>query len=110
MFLLYRRWTAADHDLGEAHGVETRAADQRAVDIGLSAQLGDVLRLYAPTVDDPAGGGRVAELRRELLPDVSVRLIRLVRSGVAPQQLSPFGVSDDHQRDTGSLQHPLGRD
>ena len=96
MFPLYRRWPAAGHDLGEARRVETRAADERAVDIGSSAQLGDIARLDAPTVDNATGGGRVAELRRELLPDMSVRLIRLVRGGVAPGSDRPHWLVGDH--------------
>ena len=56
-------------DRGELVGVEARPADERAVDVGLGHQLGDVRRLHRPAVLDPDRRGGVGPRARRPRPD-----------------------------------------
>src|SRR6188508_1195581 len=70
----------AGDDLEEALDVERRAADERAIDVGLADQLLRVVGFHAAAVDHVALVGRAAaEPLAQPLPDVRVRLLRLDR-------------------------------
>src|SRR5438552_18957488 len=64
--LLRRRAGARrfSHDSNKSRRVQARAADQRAVDLGLGHELDDVLGLAAATVEDPDAVSDL--LRRQL--------------------------------------------
>ena len=78
------RRPAGGHDFGEGGGVETGAAHEGAVDVGLRHQLGRVAGLDAAAIDDAAGVGRVAaEEGREPGPDAAMGGVGLVGGGDA---------------------------
>src|SRR4029453_11685778 len=84
-------------DPGECRGIETRAAHQRAVDVGLRHQVVDVLGLHRPAVLDPDRVPRSAEARPQALAHERVDLLGGLRSGGAAGTDRPDRLVCDHE-------------
>src|SRR5690606_25484753 len=87
-------------DRGELLGVEARAADERAVDVGLRHDRGDVAGLHRAPVEHAhaVGDARVVE-PAELLADRPADLLRVVGRGDLTGADRPDGlVGDDAAR------------
>src|SRR5216110_3019004 len=96
--LLRRRAGARrlSHDRDKPLGVQARAADQRAVDLGLGDEVVDVLALDAAPVEDSDRLGDL--LRRELreqAPQVPVDLAGLARRRVDARPDGPDRLVGD---------------
>ena len=81
------------HDLREAARIEARAADQRAVDIGLRHERARIVGLHAAAVLDPNFvRGRLIGNFAEHSPNEGVRFLRLFRRrGSRNTRTSGFG-------------------
>src|SRR6201996_1385060 len=84
-------------DFGEGLGDEAGAADERAVDVGLSHELADVFRLDGAAVEDARSfGGELAATKGELVTDDAVRFFGDVGCGCGAGTDGPHGfVGDD---------------
>ena len=91
-------------DRREAVRVEARAADQRAVDVGLGHQLADVVGLDGPAVLDPEGR-RVEGPGRDR-PHVGVRLLGDLRRRGAAGADRPDRLVGDHELAAARGRHP----
>ena len=86
------------NDVAERTHVETGASDERAVDVGLGAQCGDVVRLDAAAVQDVAAlGGVRAEPLAQARADVGVGVLRLFGRGVLTRADGPHGLVGEHE-------------
>src|SRR5947207_2370147 len=85
------------HDAGEGRGIEARAADEHAVDVGLRHEGIDIIRLHAAAVEEAdALRGRRRGAAADLAADGIVDLLRLSgRGGPASADCPHRLVGDD---------------
>src|SRR5262249_59575909 len=77
-------------DLPEGARIETRAADERTVNVRLDHQRARVFRFHAAAVlDSNPLGGRFVRHFTQCLANERVRFLRLLRSCIAPSPDPP---------------------
>ncbi len=82
----------------EERGLEGRATDEEAVDVGTLCELLGVVRLDGPAVDDAEVSGHLDAGRLGQEPaQLGVGLLRLLRRGRAPGADGPHRLVRDHQ-------------
>src|SRR6202011_6048296 len=87
------------HDLGEQSGVKGCAPNQRAINLRLVQQAGDVLWFDAATIENSYVVGEIAtESVRERSPDREVRFGRNFRCGGFAGANRPDWFVGDHKR------------
>src|SRR5262245_11206645 len=103
----FRRCLAGSrHDLAEAPNLEAGTADERAVDVRLGDQLGDIVSLHASPVDHVTTfGGIPTEPLAQACSDVGMRFPGLSRRGNAPCADGPDGLVRHYE-----FGHLLGRE
>jgi aminoglycoside phosphotransferase family enzyme len=90
-------------DAGEVVGIEARAADEGAVDVGLGHQLGGVARLHRPAVLDAHRAAASRRRPRHRGAHVGAHGLGVVGRGGLAGADGPDGlVGDDHGRPTCS--------
>ncbi len=92
----------ASDDLGEGVRLKRRAADESAVDVIQRQQLGGVLRLHRPAVEDPHPLRRRSVAIADQRPDEADRFLRLIGRRRAAGADRPDRLIGDHD-----LRQPL---